>query len=94
LLKSFLFKEESVLVPNEVWGLGIKCVSFHAAFEERQDVAIVRVGCERQRSAVLHEFFEFDGLVEAEFLNSDFLLLTLDVIIFFVFGASGQTLPG
>ena len=94
LLKSLFFKEESVLVPNEVGGLGVKCVSLHAAFKERQDVTVVRIGGEWQGPAVLHEFFEFNGLVEAKLFDSNFLLLALNVIIFFVFGASGQTLPG
>ena len=46
LLKSLFFKEESVLVPNEIGGLGVECVSFHAAFKERQDVTVVRISSE------------------------------------------------
>lgn len=33
-------------------------------------------------------------MIKAKLFNSNFLLFALDVIIFFIFGASGQTLPG
>ena len=69
-------------------------MAFHAALEETEDVAVVGVGRERQTSAVVHELLELGGLVEAEFVDGDLLLLALDVIIFFVFGASRESLPG
>ena len=44
LLKSLFFKEKTVLVPYEVGGFGIECVSLHAALEEGKYVAVVGVG--------------------------------------------------
>ena len=68
-------------------------MALHAALEQREDVAIVRVGREGQSTAVVHEFLELGRLVQAELINGDLLLFALDVIIFFVFRASWQALP-
>jgi hypothetical protein len=69
LFKCFLLKHESVLVPDEVWGLQVEAIALHATIEETQDVAVVRVSSEGKRSAILHEFFELYGLVETELFN-------------------------
>ena len=94
LLESLLLEEETVFVPDEVGRLHVVVVALHAAFEETQDEAVVGVSSEAQPAAVLHEFLELAGLVHAEFVDSDFLLFALDVIIFFILGASGKALPG
>jgi len=68
-------------------------VALHAALEQRRDVAVVGVGREGKSAAVVHEFLELGGLVEAELVDGHLLLLALDVIIFLVLGAPGKTLP-
>ena len=43
LLDGFLLQDESVFVPDEVWGLWVDAVFLHATFEETNDEAIVWV---------------------------------------------------
>ena len=68
-------------------------MTLHASLEKREDVSVVRVGLEGQSSAVVHELLELGRLVHAEILNGDLLLLALNVVVFFIFGASWQALP-
>lgn len=92
-LKCFLLQEKAVLVPNKVRYFGVKLVSLHAALEQTVDVLVVGVGRECKAAAVIHVLLEFRWLVEAEFVDRDLLLLALDVVIFFVLGAAGESLP-
>jgi hypothetical protein len=94
LLECLFLKEKAVFVPYEVRCLHVVVVALHAAFEKSQNEAVVGVGGETEAAAVLHEFLELAGLVHAEFVDSNFLLFALDVIIFFILGASGKSLPG
>lgn len=94
LLEGLLLEDQPVLVPNEVGGLGVESVPFHAVVEEAEDVTVVWVVGEFEGPAVLHKLLELDGLVQTQFVNGDLLLLSLDVVIFFVFGPAGETLPG
>jgi hypothetical protein len=94
LLKCLFLKEKAVFVPDEVGSLPVVVVALHAAFEKSQNETIVGVGGETEAAAVLHEFLELAGLVHAEFVDSNFLLFALDVIIFLILGASGKSLPG
>jgi hypothetical protein len=94
LLECLFLKEKAVFVPDEVRCLHVVVVALHAAFKKSQNEAVVRVGGETEAAAVLHEFLELAGLVHAEFVNGNFLLFALDVIIFFILGASGKSLPG
>lgn len=94
LLETLLLEEQAVLVPDEVRGLEVEVVALHAPFEETDDVLVVGVGGERQATAVVHEFLELRRLVQAELVHGHFLLLALNVIIFLVLGATGETLPG
>lgn len=59
-------------------------MAFHAALEKVQDVLVVGVGRKREAAAVVHELLELRGLVQAELVDGDLLLLSLDVIIFLV----------
>ena len=93
LLEGLPLEEESVLIPNEVRRSQIEVVALHAALEQAQDVPVVWVGLKRKPAAVIHELLELRGLVQAKILDGDFLLLSLDVVVFFVFGASWQALP-
>ena len=86
-------QEKAILIPDEVWRAQLKVVALHAALEEREDVAVVGVGCERQPTAVVHELLELGRLVQAELIDGHLLLLALDVIIFFVLRASWEALP-
>ena len=63
LLQCLPFEEEAVLVPDEVRSAQLKVMALHAALKQREDVAIVRVGCEGQPAAVVHELLEFGRLV-------------------------------
>lgn len=65
----------------------------HTSFEQINDVLVVGIRYERESAAIVHEFLELGRLVETEFIDSNFLLLALDVIIFLVLGAPGKTLP-
>ena len=56
---------QSILVPDEVWGLSVDAVSFHAPFEKADDISIVWILGEGQTSAVVHELFELFRLVFA-----------------------------
>lgn len=94
LLQTLFFKKQTVLVPDEVGGFAVVVVPLHAPFEQPNDVLVVGVGRETQTAAVVHEFLEFGGLVQAQFVNGHFLLLAFNVIIFLVLGAAGQSLPG
>ena len=86
-------QNQSVLVPDEVRRLNVEAIALHAALEQTQDVAVVWISSECQLTAIVHELTEFGWLVCAKLLNGDFLLLALDVIIFFRLGATGEALP-
>ena len=68
-------------------------MALHAALEERGHVAVVGVCGEGQPAAVLHELLELGRLVQTQLVHRHFFLLALNVIVFFVFGASWETLP-
>ena len=84
LLEGLLLEEEAVLVPDEVGCLNIEVVTLHAALKQIEDVAVVGVSSETEAAAVLHEFFEFSRLVQAELVYGDLFLFSPDVIIFLV----------
>lgn len=94
LLESLFLEHQSVLIPNEVWNLGIPAVLLHAPFEQTEDEVVVRFFCELQLSAVVHEFLELVRMSLAQLVNSDLQLLLLDVVVLFVLGATRETLPG
>ena len=94
LLEAFLLEEQAVLVPDEVRVLDVEVVTLHAPFEKLDDVLVVGVLGEGEAAAVVHELFEFGRLVQAQLVDGHLLLLALDVIIFLVLGATGETLPG
>ena len=94
LLECLPLEEKAVLVPDEVGCAQLEVVALHATLEEREDIAVIGICCKGETSAVVHVLFEFRGLVHAQLINSDLLLLALDVIIFLVFGASWEALPG
>jgi hypothetical protein len=93
LLKGLLLEHQAILVPNKVWRLQVEAVSLHATLELAENESVVGVSSEAQRPAVQHEFLKLYGLVKAKLLDSDLLLLALNVIVFFVLGAAGQSLP-
>lgn len=93
LLQLFLFKNQAVLVPDEVGRLQIKSVFLKAALKQAQNVPVVGIGSESQTAAVIHELVEFGRLVRAQLINCDFLLLALDVVVLFRLGAAGKALP-
>jgi|TARA_B110000285_G_C15029451_1_gene565909 hypothetical protein len=65
LLDLLLFKSKSILVPNKVWLLWVDVIFLHAAFEQTDNVPVVRVLCEGEASAVVHKLFELVWLVLA-----------------------------
>ena len=94
LFERLPFELEAVLVPDEVWSAQVEAVALHALLEDRNDVAVVRLLRELQLAAVLHEGLELAGLVQAKLVQSDFLLLSLNVVVFLVLRAAGEALPG
>lgn len=93
LLERFLFKDETVLVPDEVGHLGVPSVLLHAALEQPQHILVIGVLGELKLSAVVHKLAEFLGMSLAELVHSDFELLLLDVIVLFILGAAWESLP-
>jgi hypothetical protein len=73
--------------------LWVDIVFFHAAFKQPDDVSVVWILSKTQTSAVVHELLEFFGLVLAELLDLDFLLLFLDVGILLGLRSSWESLP-
>ena len=68
-------------------------MSLHAALEQPNYVAVVRVLRETKASAIVHEFFEFLRLVLAQILNCCLLFLLFDVGIFLSLRSAWQSLP-
>lgn len=93
LLQSLLFKDKTVLVPDEVGGLGVPPVLLHAALEETKDILVIGVLSELKFAAIVHELAEFLGMSLAQLINSDFKLLLLDVVVLLVLRASWKALP-
>ena len=93
LFQSLFFKLKAVLVPDKVWVLDIELVTLHASLKQVQNVAVVRVSGETERSAVLHELFKLSWLVQTELVNCNLLLLALNIVIFFVLASTWKTLP-
>jgi len=85
LLDCFFLEYEPIFVPDKIRGFRVISMSLHAALEQRDDVAIVRILSESKPSAVVHELFELLWMVLAKLLNFDFFLLLLDVGIFLSF---------
>jgi hypothetical protein len=93
LFDLLLLKCESILVPDEIRLLGVESVTLHAAFEEADNVRIVRILSKAQSSAVVHEFTEFFRLVLAQFLYGHLFLLFLDIGVLLLLGSSWESLP-
>ena len=92
-LDGLLLEYKAVLVPDEVRAARVELVSLHAAFEQADDVPVVRVLSEAQAAAVVHELLELLWLVLAQLLNASLLLLLLDVGVLLSLGSSGKALP-
>ena len=93
LLERLPLQLETVLVPDEVGRAQVEIVALHALLEDRHDVAVVGLRSELQLAAVLHEGLELAGLVQTELVQRHLLLLSLNVVVFLVLRAAGQTLP-
>ena len=93
LLQSQLLQLKSVLVPQEVGLLRVPLVLLDQPLEQLVDPAVVRVRSEAQRPAILHELLELARQAETELLQRYLFLLFLDVVVFFVLRAAGETLP-
>ena len=94
LLERLPLQLKTVLVPDEVRRAQVEIVALHALLEDRHDVAVVRLRSELQLAAVLHEGLELARLVQAQLVQRHLLLLSLNVVVFLVLRAAGQTLPG
>ena len=92
-LDGLLLKHKAVLVPDEVWVLGVEGVTLHATFEKTDDVRVIGVLCETQATAVVHELLEFLRLIAAKLFNRCLLLLFLDVGVLLSLGPSRKSLP-
>lgn len=84
LLECFALQKESVLIPDKIMSFDLVPVPLHAAFKQIFYVFVVRVMSEAESSAVSHKLIELGRLIQAKLINSDFFLLALDVIIFFI----------
>lgn len=93
LLQGLLFKNKAVFIPDEVWGLSVELVALHALLKQVEDVPVVGVSSEAERSAVLHVLLELVWLVQAQLVDGNLLLLALNIVIFFILAAAWETLP-
>ena len=93
LLESLAFLEKAVFVPNKIDLAWVEVVALHAALKQTQNVAVVWILSERQSSAIVHKLLELGRLVLTQLINSHLLLLSLDVCVLLVFGASRKSLP-
>ena len=84
---------QPVLVPDEVWLSDVKSISLTAPFKQVVEVFVVWISNERETSAVHHVVLKLYWLVHAQFINCNFLLLSLDVVIFLLLWSSRQALP-
>ena len=94
LLQSNLLKLESILVPNKVWNFSIYAVALHARLEKAEDIRVVWITSKSQTSAIVHVILELLRLVQAEFVKTDLLLLSLNVSVFLSLASAWQALPG
>ena len=92
-LDGLFLEHQSVLVPDEVWGLRINFMPLHAVLEQVNDETIVWVLSETQISAVIHELLELLRLVFAEVFDGNLLFLLLDVGILLSLGSAWEALP-
>lgn len=69
-------------------------MSLHASFKKSDNITVVWVLGETQTAAVVHELFELFRLIFAELLDSNFLLLFLNVRVLFGLGSAWKSLPG
>jgi hypothetical protein len=93
LFEGFLFEYQAILIPDKIRHLLVEPMSLHAALKLRKNVAVVRIRSEAELATIEHKLFKFDGLIEAELVDGDLHLFTLDVVVLFVFGAARQSLP-
>lgn len=93
LLQGFLLKDKAVLVPDEIGHLGVPAVLLHAALEQPQYILVVWVFGELEFAAVVHKLAELFGVALAQLVHCDLKLLLLDVVVLFVLGPAGETLP-
>ena len=92
-LKHVFLNVQTVFLPDELGHLWVKLVLGLAVFPQRVNVFVVWITSEGKRSTVDHEVLELLWLALAELVDGDFLLLFLDVIIFFVLRSSWKSLP-
>jgi hypothetical protein len=69
-------------------------VLLHAALEQANDVAVVRILGEAETAAIMHELLEFLRQVLAQVVDGRLLLLLLDVGVLLGLRSAGQALPG
>ena len=81
-LDRFFLENKSILVPDEIRVLCIKPILLHATLKEANDVAVIRVLCEAQTSAIMHELSEFFWLIFAKVIDSCLLLFLLNGCVF------------
>lgn len=68
-------------------------MSGHARFKKTKASLVAWLLLEFQWPTVIHKFSKFVGLSLAQVLKRRFNFFLLDVVVFFVLGATGQSLP-
>jgi hypothetical protein len=92
-LERFLVLAEAVLLPCVVEELSVEVMPNHAILEETNHSLVIGLLFELERSAQLHELFEFIRLSLAEVGERRLNLLLLDRRVLFVLGAARKSLP-
>jgi hypothetical protein len=89
----FFLKDQSILVPNEVWDGLIDIIFFHAIFKLFNDIFVVRVLSKTKLFAVVQNIGEALLVALAQLFYRNLHLLLFDVGILFSLGSSWKTLP-
>jgi len=92
-LQCFLVFIKPVLLPGEIQHFRVHFIPRHAVFKPCDTLFVIRFLFEFERSAVFHVLLKFGGKASAELVEARFYLLLLYSGVFFILGASWQSLP-
>ena len=93
-LENFFLLTQSILLPSVVEDLIVEFMTSHALLPKAYTHGVVRCILKLQLSAILHVLLELSGVAFAKLVESRLYLLLLDIVVFFVFGSTWESLPG
>ena len=93
-LENFFLLTQSILLPSVVEDLIAEFMTNHALLPKAYTHGVVGRIFKLQLSAILHVLLELSGVAFAKLVESRLYLLLLDIVVFFVFGSTRESLPG